>query len=273
MSLIPTPATATTTILHTLHDGSILRTMSSKELVTIPVWQGNRTLDPAHAAIIAAAVGSHIQKLDSGYRIICYPQTTSAAATAATSPQQQQQQQQQQRYLLDGQHRAHVLREYYAHTLCAEDFPVVLTETTVDSELEAIGLFNAINNTKAQSWDTDPRLIANEYVAALETAFNHGRPRSNLLIRPSATKRPYLSANKLRDALVDPRIKLHMNRDRIREFVAAVIAHNDDLLRRADILMLGETNASNLKFWEAGVANRFLLAVDPRLPWVHRLMQ
>ena len=33
-----------TTVLHTLHDGSIIRVMGARELIKIPVWHGNNII-------------------------------------------------------------------------------------------------------------------------------------------------------------------------------------------------------------------------------------
>jgi hypothetical protein len=167
-------------MLHTFHDGSSLAIITAQELIAVPVWKGNRTLDMAHADAIRNAV-SDIRCLDSGYRIVNYLEPD---ATGALVPQA---------YLIDGQHRAHVLRTSGAPM----DFPVVVTIKNVESETEAIDFFNAINTVKAQQWTVDPALIVNQYIAALERTFNTPRTK---FIRP-ATHRPYLSVDRLREAL------------------------------------------------------------------------
>ena len=51
-------------MLHTLHDGSILRVMGAKDLIRVPVWHGNRIIDNAHVQKIKDGLGPKIQKLD-----------------------------------------------------------------------------------------------------------------------------------------------------------------------------------------------------------------
>lgn len=41
-------------MLHTFHDGSSLAIITAQELIAVPVWKGNRTLDMAHAERLAA---------------------------------------------------------------------------------------------------------------------------------------------------------------------------------------------------------------------------
>ena len=122
-------------MLHTFHDGSVLRTMSAKELVRVPIWNGQRTLDKAHAARIRDAVGAAVDRLDSGYRIVYYNEPNTGGKMVRQS------------YLIDGQHRAEVLREHFLSSLCEPDFTVVVTEKEVESETDAIEFFNAINNS------------------------------------------------------------------------------------------------------------------------------
>lgn len=190
------------------HDGSILRPMLARDLVAIPVWKGNRTLDTAHAAAIAAAV-TDIRNLDSGYRIVNY---TEPDATGTLM---------RQSYLIDGQHRCHVLKNSKEPL----EFPVVVTEKDVATESDAIDFFNTINTVKPQQWTIDPALIVNQYIAELEKAFNTPKVK---LIRPS-THRPYLSVDRLRDALK----RLPLRTKGAADFVAKAKVNNEKRLECA----------------------------------------
>jgi hypothetical protein len=79
---------------HKLYDGSVLRLMSAKELIRIPVWQGNRILDTEHVSEIQRAISTDIRKLDFGYRIVSYMDTDASGRAL------------KQYALIDGQHRA-----------------------------------------------------------------------------------------------------------------------------------------------------------------------
>ena len=241
-------------MLHTLHDGSAVRAISAKELVQIPIWKGNRTIDLAHAAHIRDAIGSRIQELDFGYKIICYNETDTYGVTVM------------QKYLIDGQHRAHVLREYFLNNMCSEDFTVVVIEKIVQSETEAIDFFNAINNVKAQRWNTDPKLLVNQYIATMEKQFNVGGRR---FIRNGATKRPYLGVDRLRDAL--SAVQLPQEQNRIHEFCQRAAARNAQLLEQLPFILL--SNIREGKYYEHAAEVGFMLAVDLKMRWVSDVLE
>ena len=47
-------------MLHTYNDGSVLKIITSRELIAIPIWKGQRILDKDHAASIKSEVGVNI---------------------------------------------------------------------------------------------------------------------------------------------------------------------------------------------------------------------
>ena len=103
-------------MLHQYNDGSVLKKMSARELVSIPIWNGNRILDKEHASKIKEAIGNNINKLDSGYTVIRYNEDASDGRVVLSS------------YLIDGQHRASVIRDFYNSTICEPDFQLTITE-------------------------------------------------------------------------------------------------------------------------------------------------
>jgi len=230
--------------------------MSARDLVRLPIWNGNRTLDKAHSGRIRDAIGSAVQRLDSGYRIIHYfePDTNDTMV--------------RQSYLIDGQHRAEVLREHFLGGLCEPDFTVVVTEKEVASETEAIEYFNAINNVKPQQWRTDPAILVNKYIAEMERRFNK-KGLSAKYIRTGATVRPYLGADKLREALKAVVADLGQETASIEAFSARAFERNKKLLENASVLILA--NNKDSKYYEKAAAVGFMLAIDPKLPWVREL--
>lgn len=238
--------------MHTFHNGSILCISSAKELIKTPIWNGNRTLDKEHANRIRDAVGESVSHLDSGYHIIHYNEPDTGGNLVRQS------------YIIDGQHRAHVLREHFLSSLCEPDFPVVVTEKTVESEADAIEYFNAINNVKPQRWRTDPAILANQYIAELEKTFN-GKTK---YIRAN-TVRPYLSVEKLRDVLKANIHNLAQEPSAIRAFCGRVQAKNQQLLTQSDMIVLSGNKYA--KYYERASEAKFMLAVDPKLPWVAEL--
>jgi hypothetical protein len=241
---------------HTLHDGSCMTLMSAKELVQIPVWKGNRTIDSAHALQIRDAIGDRISELDHGFRVIQINETNSDGVLVP------------QKYLIDGQHRAFVIHENFLTELCSPDFDVVVIVKTVASETEAIDYFNVINTVKAQKWDKDPNLLINSYIVELEKAFNKGRTQ---FIRSGATKRPYLSTDTLRSALKEHIKRLPQDQHKIKEFVLAAVAKNAELFNHSDMLQLANTRSSKL-YKKAAETGGFMLAVDPKLKWIQEII-
>jgi hypothetical protein len=237
--------------LHTLHDGSTLVVMKAKELIGVPVWQGNRIIDSAHVARIRAAVGDGISALDFGYRLVRCPVVDGGGATVWTM------------YLVDGQHRHAVLREYFASELFAADFDVVVIVKEVGTEMEIIEYFNTLNTVKPILW-SDPNLVVNLYIQGLEAEFNKGKA---MFLRKGATCRPYLSVDKLRERLTARVGRLAPSRTAVAAFVARVREWNAEGVRRADVDLLGLPEKEAERLGKAAKLG-FVLAHDVRLPWI-----
>jgi hypothetical protein len=241
-------------ILHTFHDGSVLRCMNVKDLLTLPIWKGNRILDKDHVAKLKAAIGSNIQRLDSGYRIVKYNELNTENEWV------------EQSYIIDGQHRISVLRDFFSTAICPPEFTVVVVERKVGSELEAIQYFNELNTVKPQSWNTDPNLIINQYIAGLEKRFN---TRKRQLLRQGVAHRPYLSIDKIRTKLQEIE-GLRYSPELVEQFVERVVAHNLILKNQYQIGMaLGKSQDE--KFVQKADGLEFYLALDPKLKWVREL--
>jgi hypothetical protein len=241
-------------MLHIYNDGSILRLITSRDLVAIPTWKGQRILDREHAAIIKVAVGTHIQSLDSGFCVVKYNEENADGRIEMSS------------YLIDGQHRASIIRDFYATTLCEPDFNVTVREKTVESEAEAIEYFNAINNVKAQQWKVDPNLLVNNYIVALENAINIDK--KCLLIRPDMTRRPYLCSANLREALLSNKGLLCSNPDAVARFVENVEKYNSSTITNFE-LETAHGNTKNAEMKVKAIGLNFALAYDAKLRWVY----
>jgi hypothetical protein len=227
--------------------------MSAKELIKIPIWKGNRTIEIDHANKIRDAVGANVKMLDSGYRIIHYNESDITGKIVKQS------------YLIDGQHRVHVLKEHFLGSICEPDFEVVVTEKDVDSETDAISFFNAINNVKPQQWRTDPAILVNKYIVELEKLFN----KKTKFIRNGTTVRPYLSVDNLRVALNT--IQLPQEPLEIQAFCKKIVDKNKELLKQSDMLILANTKHS--KYYERAAASGFMLAVDKKMRWLSEIVQ
>lgn len=247
--------------LFTLSDGSTYRVISSRELITIPIWKGNRVVDTAHVEAIKAALSSAegvaVNRLDYGYQLVTYTVQDGGGCPVKES------------YIIDGQHRARVLADYYREHPAAPSFAVVVLERPAASELDVISLFNGINHSKPIKY-TDVNLVVNTYIAALEKAFNVAKRGAPVLIRPKATCRPYMSADKLREVLVLHQDKLRTAPADIQRFVERVQVWNAEKVQSADLDALAAPGLADTigKAAKAG----FMLGVETRLPWVGKLL-
>jgi len=239
--------------LHIFHDGSTLHTLSAKELINIPVWKGNRILDIAHATAIQQAIKGQVQQLDSGYRVVQYNEED-----AVGNPIRQS-------YLIDGQHRAHVLRTHFQESLCESDFTVLMTVKQVDDEEGAIAFFNAVNNCKPQIWRLEPNLILNKYIGALTRQFNTNKKL--LLLRPGSTHRPYLSVDKLRESLRIVLNLLKQEDEEVLKFVSRVNEWNKRAIREAEV-HLSVAKKADASMLEKCICVNFMLSFDPELKWI-----
>lgn len=237
-------------ILHTFSDNSILTKISVQKLIGIPVWRGNRYIDINHAIQIKKDIGDAITKLDTTiFRIIKYKDNSI-----------------EQHYLIDGQHRQYVLKKYFEENLCANTFDVLVIEKEVEEESDAIEYFNTLNNVKPQ-FETDPKILANKYIIALEKWFN--KDKKNILIRPEGktTRRPFLSSDKLRLVLEDNSILLKQSKEYIQRFIEKVDTWNKNKVCELEIHHALH-NTNNKFIIDASLEKRFVLAFDPKLPWV-----
>jgi len=230
--------------------------MTSRELIALPIWKGQRILDRTHSDSIKTAVGSNVQSLDSGYSIVKYKEETTDGTFVVSS------------YLIDGQHRASVIRDYYKETICEPDFNITVVEKEVETETDAIEYFNKINNVKAQQWRMDPNLIINNYISALEKAFN--KDKKCLRIR-KATLRPYLCSEKLREAFIANTKLLKNSNDAITKFVNNVLKYNKELIAKFSLDLTQEDNKES-KLKQRALDIKFCLAHDTKLKWVPLLM-
>lgn len=234
----------------TLGDESILAKTTALELIRVSVWKGNRIIDPSHVAAIKATVGDDVKILDFGYRLVTYDITDASGKLVRET------------VLVDGQHRHAVLVDYFANLALPafHDFPVVVTVKHVECEDDIVEYFNCLNSVKPITWD-DTALVINKYIAALEKEFNSGKVK---LIRQGGTGRPYLSVDKLREAL--GHYELKGGRAAITEFVNRVVKWNTEHITSADARVAFDAKYGH--YVERAAATKFMLAIDPKMPWI-----
>lgn len=229
--------------LHTFYDGSELKTISAKELAQIEIWHSQRTLDVKHKNTISHQVERDIRTLDGSlYHIVRYPPDEDAEEI---------------RRIIDGQHRAAVLRDYYETNPTAETFPVLVKERFCETEEDAIAYFKILNTTKAIEWKEDPNLIAQRYLEALYTIFKNDKTK---FFRTAKTKRPFVQIEKVQQALL---LRIwRINQMKPDEFAEEVFAWNE---RKIDDL-INIDGRSTLQ--TQALEKSFALGLDDTFPWL-----
>lgn len=234
-----TPPPPRNTTLHTFSDGSILRKISARELVKIPIWHGNRILDVEHRKTILNSLKHGPKELDiKPFHIVSYPDEDDKTLIHYA--------------VVDGQHRASIIRESEQ-----QDFDILVVEKRCNSEHEVIEYFKILNQTKAIEWREDPTMVANRFIAAMERTFNPEKEKDKK-IRQKSTHRPYLYIETFRDEL--KKRKIGMDGKTPEEFLTFAKARNRKWLES-----LGEGRDKTEK---RAIEMGFALALDPKFKWL-----
>jgi hypothetical protein len=236
-------------LLHTYSDGSKLYTMSARALSKYHIWKGNRTINLEHVKHIKDSINGGAYLLDSGYKLIQYDEVDDNDNPVRRS------------YIIDGQHRISVVNDYFENILDAKDFQVTVTEIRVESEADAIEYFNKINNVKPIQFQQDPKIIVNKYIQRL---INNYPVKSNLF-RNGSTKRPYLSVDKLREALLK-RID-NLKKITIDKFISECAIMNTKIIQELEIRSLNEKE-KEFKIIIKILELNFALAWDDKFKWL-----
>jgi hypothetical protein len=228
--------------LFTFSDGSILRKMSARDLIKIPIWKGNRILNLDHKDSIRKTLKNGVKSLDlKPFHIVSYPVEEEDSMDQTLS------------YIVDGQHRHSIIKE--AET---QDFDVLVIEKKCESESEVIEYFKILNHTRAIEWKEDPILIANKYIMALEKRFNMGKEKR---IRQKSTHRPYMYVETLREELLKRKIGC-TGRTPL-EFVTFAEETNQTLLHAL------RQKEKREQIEERALTLEFCLALDTKYKWLH----
>ena len=169
-------------MIRTFSDGSVLKEYSARALCHVEIWNGNRLQDENHIARISNSLDS-IRNLDKQLYTVVLITVDGQERT----------------FVIDGQHRLTIMKRYF-QALDVEDFQVLVVEVRCSDESEIIQRFKLLNQTKAIHWKEDPVMIANMFVDLLCREFNKNLKKP--LIKPGKTNKPYLSSDRLREALI-----------------------------------------------------------------------
>jgi len=240
-------------LIHTYSDNSKLFKMSALALIRIPIWKGNRIIDLEHVKNIKESVDYKAYFLDSGYKTIQYDELDENNKPVKKT------------YIIDGQHRISVVADYFENIQDAKDFLVTVTEIKVESEADAIDYFNKINNVKPIQFKEDPNLIVNKYLQRLIASY----PVKSKLFRNGATKRPYLSVDKFREALVKKSDNL--KKISIEKFIKECKNINTKTIQELEIRSLNEKE-KEIKIITKILELEFALAWDDKFKWLDTIL-
>jgi hypothetical protein len=107
-------------------------------------------------------------------------------------------------------------------------------------------------------------MVANEYIKALEGKFN----KKEKFIRSGATKRPYLSTDKIRERFLEilKRGAASESPQTIKAFVEKVEAWNDKQINASEFILLQERKDKDII--QKAADKKFMLAVNAKLSWI-----
>jgi hypothetical protein len=173
------------TELFTFTDGSSLYAMPAKNVIRIPVWEANRTLDETHLQELDRSI-TNVQDIQGPFSVVVYPEEGTGTQVYR---------------IIDGQHRQEILRRRLTGT--EDDFQVLCRRYEIATHDDAVGIFQRINHCKPMQYkgSTTERLHA--IVAALRRRFVAERKSGHTLtalIRPGCN-RPFLNTEHLEDAV------------------------------------------------------------------------
>ncbi len=224
--------------------------MPVKDLIKVPIWQGNRLLCEEHKKQIQESLKGSVRSLDlKPYHIVTYPEDPQVEDAEYAAPIELKS------FIIDGQHRISILKEAFYLNPEQENFDCIVIEKQCTTFTEAVEYFKVLNTTRAVEWRHDPNLIANTFIGAMVREFN--TPKL-VRIRNTAAKRPYMSIEKLREAIR----RQNLEGKSVEEFITNVRALN---AKDLDHLKASpQRSAMEQKAVEIG----FCLALDPKFKWL-----
>jgi hypothetical protein len=209
------------------NDDSTWKIIPASRLSAIEIWKGNRVLDNSHVSRIQESLQGSIKNINlNPFRVVLIHEDD-----------------QMSRYIIDGQHRVKILKQYFTNPE-AEDFDVVVIEKECSNESEIIELFKVINTTRSIQWKEDPILVANKYIDVFLKEFNKDPKKP--IVKTGKTNRPFLSVDKLRDDLISK----HVVDWKITpaEFIDRCKESNENYLKELDISKSMNKKAVDLHF-------------------------
>ena len=171
--------------LHTFADGAELVAVSARWFIQCPPWEGQRTLDAEHVRMLVASV-TQPRTLEGPYVLAILPGDDIQPTRFE---------------IVDGQHRAEVLRHWFRNgSGTATDFYVLVRLVVCPTDMDVIDLFRRCNTKKPLRYEYSPEQKQHELVKLLVAAFQRRDTTGNKItemIRSGARGRPVLATESL----------------------------------------------------------------------------
>ena len=243
--------TIPTTKLFEFADGSVLFSISARRLASFPTWEGNRVLDEAHVAALQASIRDPTD-VQGPFTVIDYPSETAPGT--------------KEHRILDGQHRAAVLKRHFeSSSAVADDFAVLVRRYAGRDHEAAVAIFKQINNAKPMIYRGSETERLNLITTAFQKAFVGARKSGEalFLVRPSCN-RPFLSIDTLTAALRT--YKIHERTDLS---PADIVAHAESMNSFFAEDPVGRIPVTVTRtMMDRAEEYGFFLGLDPKCTWL-----
>jgi hypothetical protein len=247
-------------LCHNFRDGSELIAISARWLIQIPPWEGQRTLQADHVQTLKKSIHNP-QDLEGPYVV--------AVLQDEAGPRWG---------IVDGQHRAEVLREWFRTQPQSKDFLVVVRLKECASDLEVIELFRTINTQKPMEYTLSAEEKQHELVRLLVTEYQRKDKGHKLteMIRSGAKQRPFLATELLLQHLKQRRFFSEDSPGTFRvppqDIAHRIIAWNSEKASDPTAYLATLKGLSDTLVARAATYG-FYLGLDPKLGWLATIPQ
>ena len=234
----------TTRILFTTTDNTNYVSYSARQLSQIEYWGGNRIVDQQHVGEILGKIKNDPTQLNlKPFHVGLLRQDEGGV----------------KEYILDGQHRIQILRDYFKNPN-VEDFVVLVAVKEFETEDGMIDYFKVLNTTKSIPWKEDPNMIANKYIQAISLKFNTDSKKP--MFRNGKTRSPFVSIDKFRQALMSKHVyDWKRTPEQFVEDAVRINAEKLRILKTRPILSSRDSEAKALEY-------SFALGLDDSFNWI-----
>lgn len=247
-------------LCYTFRDGSKMIAVSARWMIAnVPAWEGQRILQLDHVSKLRASIHNP-KDLEGPYVIVVLKGEEGQGQGPRWG-------------IVDGQHRAEVLREWFQTQSLSTDFEVLVRLKECASDLEVIKLFRTINTQKPMDYQLSPVEKQHELVRLLVAEYQRKDKGHKLteMIRSGAKQRPFLATEVLLQHLKGRRFFSTDSPGTCEktphEIADRVIAWNTEKVANPDTYLASLKGLTSSLMAKA-TAYGFYLGLDPNVGWL-----